>query len=113
MQANDLCPSPHLEAADLAGGDKVVTIRDVDFHEVGEEKATKGVVYFREYKRALVLNRTNLKRIIGLYGNETDEWVGKQITLYPSETDFGGRTVPCIRVREEVPSENGPKRKGK
>lgn len=103
MQANDLCPSPHLECADLNGQDVTVTIRDVDFHEVGEEKATKGVVYFQEYKRAMVLNRTNLKRIIAIYGNDTDEWPGKRITLYPSETDFGGRTVPCIRIREKAP----------
>jgi len=103
MQANDLCPSPHLEAADLDGKDVTVTIRDVDFHEVGEEKATKGVLFFEEFTRAMVLNRTNLKRIIALHGNDTDRWTGKKITLYESETDFGGRTVPCIRVREKAP----------
>ena len=103
MQANDLCPSPHLEAADLADAEKVVTIRGVDFHDVGEERAKKGVVYFQEFARAMVLNRTNLKRIVALHGNDTDSWPGKRITLYPSETDFGGRTVPCIRVREEAP----------
>ena len=111
MQANDLCPSPHLEAADLAGEEKVVTIKGVDFHDVGEEKARKGVVYFEEYKRAMVFNRTNLKRVIALYGNDTDEWAGKRLTLYPSETDFAGRTVPCIRVKEEVPKGNGGKTK--
>ncbi len=106
MNANDLCPSPHIEAADLGGKDKVVTIQRVDFHDVGDEKERKGVVYFEEFKRALVLNRTNLKRIVALYGHETDEWAGKRITLYPSEADFGGRTVPCLRVREEVPQGN-------
>jgi hypothetical protein len=82
----------------------VVTIDHVDFHEVGEEKQNKGVLYYQEFKRAMVLNRTNLRRIIGLHGTETEEWIGKRITLYPSETDFAGRTVPCIRVREKAPT---------
>ena len=100
MKANELCPSPHLEAADFTA-DTVLTIKGVEFREVGDEKVTKGVVFFEEQKRGLVLNRTNLKRIIALHGNETDAWVGKCITLYPSETDFGGKTVECIRVREK------------
>jgi len=90
-----------LEAADLNGKDVPVTIKSVGFSIVGEEKTTKGVVLFEEFPRGLVLNRTNLKRIVARHGNETDAWVGKKITLYASETDFAGKTVPCIRVREK------------
>ena len=101
MKANELCPPPHLEAADLDGKDLTVTIKSVGFGEVGEEKKTRGIVLFEGLPRGLVLNRTNLKRIIGHHGNETDAWAGKKITLYASETDFAGKTVPCIRVREK------------
>jgi hypothetical protein len=103
MKANELCPPPHLEAADLGeeNGDSLeLTISKVGFDEVGEEKVTKGVVYFEEFSRGLVLNRTNGKRIIAQLGNETDDWTGKRITLYRSETDFAGKTVPCIRVKD-------------
>lgn len=100
MKATDLCPAPHLEAADFTG-DTTCTIKAVDFAEVGEDKTNKGVLWFDEFNRSLVLNRTNLKRVIAQHGGETDEWTGKTITLYPSETDFAGRTVPCIRVREK------------
>lgn len=102
MKATDLCPSPHLEAADLSG-ETVVTIVKVGYSEVGAEQETKGVVHLEEFSRAWVLNRTNLKRLIAMLGNETDAWVGKKVSLYPSETDFGGKTVPCIRVRERLP----------
>ena len=100
MNANELCPSPHLSAADISG-DTVVTIKSVAFSEVGEEKAKKGVVFFSEFQRGMVVNRTNIKRLIAHHGNETDEWVGKKITIYPSETDFKGETVPCLRVRQK------------
>lgn len=101
MKATDLCPAPHLEAADLEGKEQTLTIASVGFADVGSEKERKGVVYFEEVSRGLVLNRTNLKRIIALHGADTDHWIGKAVTLYPSETDFGGKTVDCLRIREK------------
>ena len=100
--ASELCPAPHLEASDLAGQDRVVTIRSWEFHEVGQEKERRGVLMFEEVSRGLVVNRTNLKRLIALYGNDLSDWKGKQVTLYPTETEYQGRTVPCIRVREKA-----------
>lgn len=51
----------------------------------------------------MVLNRTNAKTIAKLYGPEVNEWVGKRITLYATTCKLGRDTVPCIRVRAEVP----------
>lgn len=100
MKANELCPAPHLEAADLGGKDVKVTIEKVGFSNVGEAKEKKGVVYFKEFPRGMVINRTNIKRIIEIHGEETDAWPGKTLVIYPSETDFAGKTVPCLRVRQ-------------
>ena len=68
MKANELCPPPHLEAADLDGKEITVTIDHVGFADVGQESVTKGVVYFTEFSRGLVLNRTNTKKIAALHG---------------------------------------------
>lgn len=107
MRVSELCPSPHLEAADMGdnlGDSKVVTIRGVDIKEVGEEKVKKGVIYFHEFARGLVINKTNSQTIAGMYGGETDDWIGMKITLYRSETPFKGKIVPCIRVKDSVPA---------
>ena len=101
MDASKLCPAPHIEASELAGKDVEVTIKEVGFGLVGVEQVEKGIVYFDEFDRGFVVNRTNLKRLIRLHGNDTSKWVGQKVTLYPSETDFNGSTVPCIRVREK------------
>ena len=100
MRSVDLCPPPHLCAADLSG-DTVVTIKGFDIKEVGADKEIKGVIYFEEFTRGLVVNKTNRERIEGLHGKVDDvtEWIGKKITLYASETEYGGQTVDCIRVR--------------
>lgn len=106
MRVTELCPSPHLEALDIGdkiGDGKIVTVKDVAIKEVGAEKEKRGVVFFEEYTRGMVLNKTNSRTIAGLYGPDTDKWKTKKIELYRSEASFQGKTVPCIRVRDTRP----------
>lgn len=99
MDINDVYQSgaEYLKAADLQGRDAVVTIETVQPEDLREEK--KLVCYFQKREKALVLNKTNALVIADAYGPETDAWIGRQITLYPTTTFFDGRNVPCIRVR--------------
>ncbi|MGC4002851.1 MAG: hypothetical protein QM811_06855 [Pirellulales bacterium] len=101
MNIQELIPSKYVAASDLRGQDVQVVIARVALEEVGmEAKEKKGVVHFQGMTKGMVLNRTNIKRIAKMYGGETNNWIGKTITLYPSETEMKGETVPCIRVRD-------------
>ncbi len=100
---NSWFPSNYVAAADLQGRDVTVTIAAIKLEKVGTDQEERPVLYFQGMTKGMVMNRTNGKRISKLYGPETNEWVGKPIILYESETDFGGETVPCIRVREHYP----------
>jgi len=94
-------------AFDLAGKDVTVTINRVTAGELtgsSGRKAKKPVAYFEGKERGLALNATNCKTIAALYGNDTDGWSGKKITLYPTVTQMGGETVECIRVRATKPT---------
>ena len=102
MKANELCPSPNLQALDIGTdlGDSVnVTIKGFDKSEVGKEKQVRSRLFVEEFDRPLVINRTNVKALIDLYGNDTADWIGEQFNLYVSETSFNGDTVRCLRVR--------------
>ena len=72
----------------------------------GGKKSKKPLAYFKESKsgKPLALNATNCKAIAGMYGNDTDGWIGKRVTLFPTTTQMGSETVECIRVRPKVPS---------
>jgi hypothetical protein len=123
LKANELCPSPNLQALDIGTelGDSLnVTIRTFDKAEVGKEKQVKARVYFEEFERPLVINRTNVKTLIDLFGNDTDEWIGERCNMYVSETSFQGDVVRCIRLRAaraekvvEKPAETKPAKKSK
>lgn len=99
---SELAPAPHLEAADLEG-DTVVTIRGFDWHPVGKERVIKGVLYFAEFERGMVINKTNRVILQHLFGNVLDAIVGQRITLYVAETTFEGKLVPCLRIRGQRP----------
>lgn len=99
MNVNDAFPSKTLKASDLDGNQVTVTIARVDIEKMGSD--TKPVVYFKGKDKGLVLNKTNAKRIVEITGSgETDDWKGHAIILYPTETEFQGETVDCIRIKK-------------
>lgn len=109
MRFSDAYPSHYLKAEDLEDGDMVVTIRDdspvewAEFTQKGKPTPdNKPVLYFKHPRdaKALVLNKTNWKTISDVLGSdETDDWAGKQITLYATEVESFGETVLAVRVR--------------
>ena len=105
MKTSEMFPSKYVAEADLGGQERVLVMRNIEFEEVGQQKDRKPVLYFEKANKGLVLNKTNTRKIESLYGTDTDDWMGHPIALYPSETDFQGETVACIRVR--APRANG------
>lgn len=97
---NDSFPSNYLKALDLKGRAILVQIDRVEFEAVGQQKEMKPIVYFTGKDKGLVLNKTNASKIVSLTGSEnTDDWSGSSITIYPTETSFQGDMVDCIRVK--------------
>jgi hypothetical protein len=76
--------------------DRVVN-EDVSNSDGKEEKQ---VIYFKESKKGMILNKTNAKRIARLYGPETDDWKGVVIELYTESVKAFGETHNALRVRE-------------
>lgn len=100
MKATDIFSSKYLNAADLRGRDVTVTIDRVEVEKMPNSGEKKPALYFRGKDKGLLVNKTNFNTIAEVLGAEdTDDWEGKQITLYPTETDFQGKMVDCIRVR--------------
>jgi hypothetical protein len=103
-------PSKWLAAADLDDADLTVTIRGCTYEEVTPTDR-KWVLWFEETDKGMVLNKTNSKMISQLLlSDDTDDWVGRKITLFPTQVDFQGDQVDAIRVRKKLPA--APKGKG-
>ena len=110
---DDVFPSSgnHLKAEDLKGNAVKVTISSYEIVEFKGKNGTekKPILTFEGKEKTLVCNKTNARMIAKNTGSqELDDWAGKTIIIYPTETDFGGEIVPCLRVKEEIPEVGDP-----
>jgi hypothetical protein len=103
MKTGAMFPGSYLKAGDLQGKAHILTIDSLVEEEIGEPKESKWVLKFVGKERGLVLNKTNTNAIADLHGDETDNWKGKEVVLYPTKTEFAGKSVDCIRVKLPEP----------
>lgn len=97
MKIGEVFPSNFLKAADLQGRLLKVKVQSVVVEDIGDDK--KPVVRFVGKQKGLALNKTNAGIISSAYGDETDNWNGKEIELRPDKTQYQGQLVDCIRVQ--------------
>jgi hypothetical protein len=70
------------------------------------ELTQKYILYFEETPKGLVLNKTNFKALMKVHPvDDTDEWIGEQITLFAQEVSFRGDMVWGTRIRLAPPGE--------
>jgi hypothetical protein len=106
MNVNDLFPSRFLKAHDLAGKPYTLTIRAVSLEDVGHggEAESKLAIAFEKATKMMLLNRTNAMIIASLYGPETDQWIGKAVTVYAARVKAFGAWHDALRIKEQIPA---------
>lgn len=97
MKVSQVFSGDSLKAADLGGAEPTVTIESVEMKKF--DSGNKLVISFKGKQKKLVCNKTNANRIAYLYGDDTDGWIGKQITLFTDLVDYQGQTMEAIRIR--------------
>lgn len=109
MKMGDAFPSRWISQEDL--GDEVfrLTIEDVRSESVGQGKSAEDrpILHFREasvgavkIKPFILSAKINWKVIAKAYGDDSDQWVGKQIDLYVDpNVMYGDEQKGGIRIR--------------
>jgi arabinogalactan endo-1,4-beta-galactosidase len=108
MNINEVFPSKYLKASDLQGRQVTVKIDRAEQELLGDDR--KMILYFQGKEKGLVCNKTNANNIAAMYGPDTDNWQGQEVTLFEAMVDFQGKTVAAIRVRAPVRAPAAPKR---
>jgi hypothetical protein len=103
---DELFPSKYLAAVDAAQ-DTIVTIKSIEI-EMLKNKDTdkdepKPILYFVEFEKGMVLNKTNKNTLAALYGNAIDELVGKRVILYAPICESFGKSAPALRIKAQRP----------
>jgi len=104
MKLNDLFPRKYATGEDLAGKSVTLTISHLRLEKMiptpGTAPVEKWVVFFKEAQKGIVLSKTLAFQISKAVGSEdTDDWVGKKVVLYPEPVNVAGYTRTAIRAR--------------
>jgi F0F1-type ATP synthase alpha subunit len=105
MKVKDMIESKYLRKEDYEE-DTVHTIKGVKLEDLGkdERKEERWILYFREASKGMVLNVTTIRVLEAAYGDDTDLWLGKKITIYVDpNVSFQGRVVGGLRLRPMKP----------
>ena len=93
--------SKYFRAGDFSK-ELIGTIQGVDRAEFKNDDGSataKPVLHFQDLPQALVLNKTNFTALSMMFGEDTNDWTGATVALYPAKTDFKGRIMPTIKIR--------------
>lgn len=110
MKKTDLFPRRYMSGSDLGGKPwsfKVSHVKMEEMHDkTTDTRVKKGVVYFTGPKKGLILTPTIFDQIVDATGgkDDTDNWAGHTVTLYPTMTRAFGQDYLVVRVRK---AENG------
>lgn len=109
MRKDSVYPSKYLKATDLRDHDVTVTIGSVEFITLQGKPSV--LVHFRGKEKGLIVKPTVWDQIAQVTGEpDSDGWIGKEVTLFPTETDFAGQTYEVIRVRTKKRTNGQPAR---
>lgn len=100
-------PSEYISAFELNEQDHTVTIAKVVGGVIEGDagrKSKKPVVTFTDWPKPMVLNKTNTKVLVKMFGTyDYTKWAGRRFTIYPTTAKFGTETVDAIRIRKTTP----------
>jgi hypothetical protein len=104
MNISDMYPSKYASGADLKGKAVTLPIAGVAAEKMrpgpGQPEVEKFVIYFTEAKKGVVLSRILARQIAqALSAEDTDNWKGFKVTLFPEAVTVAGVARVAIRAR--------------
>ncbi len=104
MKTGEMIQSKYLKALDFDEDGQTVTIKGVRQENVGKDNDpddNRWVIYYRELPKGQVLNVTAIRLLEHIFGDETENWKGKQLIIYNDPTiAFAGKITGGIRLRQ-------------
>ncbi len=88
----------------VSGKDIKMSISHVQVEKLPDSNGReqdKYILYFEGQKKGMVLNKTNVKTIIGIVGSDdTDDWAGVPVLLTTEPVKAFGKEFNALRIKE-------------
>lgn len=111
MRVGEVYPFRFLRPEDLDEGLTVVEIESAEVEEVRsfekgrrDQKDPLIVLYLKGFEKGFKLNKTNARALMNLLkSDETRDWIGKQIQIFPDVITMKDGDTPTIKVSSKLP----------
>lgn len=105
MKLNNMFPRKYANGADLNGQSVTVTVDSMTIEKLsphpGQPPMDRFILYFAETQKGVILSRTLAEQIASiLHSDDTDQWIGKKITLFPQPLTVAGKSRIAIRAKK-------------
>lgn len=104
MKVSQMIQSKFLRKEDIED-DTPATIKKLSLEDMpGDSGDQRWVLFFKEQNKGMVLNTTTIRMLEKAFGDESDDWVGKRVTIYVDpNVSFKGQVVGGLRLRPTSP----------
>lgn len=103
MKISELYPRRYATGEDLKGKAFTLAVARVVLEEMhpqpGAPAERKPVIYFDGTSKGIILGPALARQIAGLLGDDTNDWTGKKVTIYPQSMTVAGTPRTAIRAR--------------
>ncbi len=87
-----------LKGADLEEGERlIVTIKSAEEVEMPSGDLVP-VIELLEISEKLTLNKTRIRKLVELFGPDSDAWINRQVALYPVPVQFNGKSQMGVAI---------------
>jgi len=105
MKLNNMFPRKYATGADLNGNTVNVTIESMAVEKLsphaGQPPMDRFVLYFKETQKGVILSRTLAEQVASiLQSDDTDQWIGRKISLFPQQMNVAGKSRIAIRAKK-------------
>lgn len=99
-KVSEMIQSKFLRKEDI-DDELLVTVKVVELEEMpGDGDERRWVIYFKELPKGLVLNVTVIRTLESAFGADSDDWIGRKVTIYVDHgVSFKGKVVGGLRLR--------------
>lgn len=115
--AEDIYGSQYLNAADVGDSPKVGMITEIgpeQFRREGQRERTKLVMRTTAFRKQIVINATQGRKLIKAWGDNYNDWLSQIVTISTGETPMGLGIVltPAKNGTAAPPAEQPPAGEG-
>ncbi len=113
MKLSDMFPRKYASGADLNGSSPTLIISNIEKEPMssqpGKAPELKFVIYFKNANKGIVLSHTLAEQIAAIVkSDDTDQWIGKKVTLYSQPMKVAGKDRIAIRAKAPSNGETPP-----